>query len=373
MENEFEIDIKITPNDESEAFSLTKKSRYFSSHNGRNCSYDDILFKNNMINISGSRKVNIDSEDALFTVQSTYQLDILKAFIYYWFRWGGFQIKSIVMTINGEQKKELGIEDINDNFEGTVKSNFDLQKIESIFDVENDQNSFICSLLYQILGIERADFYSSWKAFNRIYNTVFSTKKDTESIKKLLSQIKDNVDDDWNVSVKSREFVEEELSDKRIYRWMYAENNNEFPKIASFIGKTGLDNYIDVDLINRFMNILDYKYENIANDVERQRYHNIRDYHSSKDERRLYKNILENRSKNLHSNFDYLQLVITYAQYLRNKYFHGVYKDSTIIFKENVLADELGTVTEILQDLNWYLLDKYEDKLVEHKKVLNEN
>ncbi|KGE71172.1 hypothetical protein [Limosilactobacillus reuteri] len=60
---------------------------------------------------------------------------------------------------------------------------------------------------------------------------------------------------------------------------------------------------------------------------------------------------------------NYCNSALSSFRYLRNKYFHGEYRSPQLIFKDNDIADELKKITEVLQKLNWVLLDRYYQKL----------
>lgn len=60
-------------------------------------------------------------------------------------------------------------------------------------------------------------------------------------------------------------------------------------------------------------------------------------------------------SEDHENNFDYLRILLYYAYFQRNKYFHGVFPDR-LILKDNDVKNELEQLNNTIRRLNYDLI-----------------
>ncbi|MCC4384081.1 hypothetical protein LMB54_09755 [Limosilactobacillus reuteri] len=352
----YTISVNITPKEtQGLKTPITKEDHYYHCSSKR----ERITFKKDSITISGTRGSKINTKFGLFTVRSTYQFSILKAFIYYLRCWGPFDIEKITFNVNNEtsERLELGQEKLNNFFCNSIVFNFSKEKLEKIFEIENSKNCLVTALTYQIYGAESLEsferFANNWRCFNHIYNCVNGDTTDTNGIQRVLKDVEETNFSDLSDPIEiSKEFISN-LPKTRLLGWFFHKKKN----LDSFMNLSGIGRMKDKELIKKMKELILPEFSDIKGDIDKND-----NEHNNGEEQRVYKKI-SNLEGSEDYPFDYLLLTIAYTRYLRNKYFHGEYRSPQLIFKDNDIADELKKITEVLQKLNWVLLDRYYQKL----------
>lgn len=352
----YTISVNITPKEtQSLKTPITKEDHYYHCSSKR----ERITFKKDSITISGTRGSEIDTNFGLFTVRSTYQFSILKSFIYYLGCWGPFDVEKITFNVHNETSEilELDQEKLNNFFCNPLDFDFPKEKLENIFEIEDSKNRLVTALAYQIYGAESQDtferFANNWRCFNHIYNCVNGDTSDTDGIQKVLKDVEETNLSDLSDPIEiSKEFISN-LPKTRLLGWLSQKNRN----LDSFKNLSGIERMKDKELIKKVKELILPEFPGIKYDVDKND-----DKYSNREERNVYKKIrcLEGSGN---YPFDYLLLTIAYTKYLRNKYFHGEYRSPQLIFKDNDILNELNKTAEVLQKLNWVLLDRYYQKL----------
>lgn len=348
--------------------------------------------------IKCQRTTNIPSpvEENLYTLRSTYQFEIFKALVYCWTKYGKFSILRICLngkvTISGERLFQYF----------TAKNPFNNKKFKNIFtqidkvlDIKDDQNDYLTAFGYQLKALsEFVSFTYSWRCLNHIYNVVYkknmneisndkktkaigyikrqvenlpssvlNKKDDTGELDKVIKRIAGKVNNvakrnsypDWvalidvlqkeikdnqnidNIVLESKNFIEQ-LPKTRLIKWINQECKGNKD---SFYNITGFSMYKDSKLKKKL----------------------IKAFNKASSKRRKQTLKLD-CSESITNNNDYLICVYLYAYYLRNKFFHGEYRNKLLIFKKSQFIDESRKISKIIIDNNWVLLNQYYRELI---------
>lgn len=304
--------------------------------------YDTVYFKDKKIVIEGTRVRAIEIENCWCSKKSNYKRCILSS-LFYIYNYYKKPIDIISIKISHLNKK-VDIPFIQE-FKLSLPNYFsiDLTKIEYIF----KKISFpeLSEVLYRVLHsqalfLKNKDFYSSYRSFNSMYTFYYSyhndffnpdkdINKDRDAIVALLNL--NNLESNCQKSVSLAEYFFENSFDE-IYNLSYVRLMNE--KISE----------------NQFSKIIgdeDFRYEN--NNVLNLIRLLVKNYYETNlpCNRIINKFTKRWKLKSAAYKINYLQFLILYALYRRNKLLHGEHVDSTFLIQD-VNADILFELSEII-------------------------
>lgn len=306
---------------------------------------DDIKFERNRILIECNRSKAIDLNNCWKTKRSNFKRCIVSSLFYvYNFYRQPIEIESII--ISDHSKNEIDIPFVQE-FGAPLPDSFVIdENIEYLFKMisHKEVSDIVYRILHsQVLFTKNKDFYNAYRSFNSMYTFVYTfhnksagkgdNDKDLEAIISLLTL--DNIEQVLTNSISlSEQFYinnKEELN-KLLLVWLINKRVQFKEDIA------------DTFRYNRFK----YKNKNVLEVIKRI----IEKNYPKSDENRNDKPLkgFETNYKNSDSSsyeINYLQLLILYAQYRRNKLLHGEHVDPTFLISD-INADILSCISDIV-------------------------
>lgn len=305
---------------------------------------DIIEFTKDKIVIKGNR-TKIDIENCWKTRNSNYRRCILSSlfYLYNYFK-KEIQINSIKMSI---KDKEVDIPFIQEFSSDLIdRLSLKLEKMEYLF--KTTTYSEMSNLLFRILHcqikfVNEKNFYHAYKAFNSLYtfyisyhndllNKLQNKHLDKDAIVALLSL--KNIDSYLpNSLILAEDFFNQNSEEfyKSIFLWML----NESVDKNSFSGKIWYDQfgYENINVLNLLKKIIIRLYKVESN------FTSILPKFNGKF----------NRNSNSRK-INYLQLIIAFSNYRRNKLLHGEYIDSDFLIPD-LNAQTMEKISEIIFQL----------------------
>lgn len=306
---------------------------------------DTVEFTENRIIITGNRSKSIDLNNCWRTKKSNYKRCILSSLFYiYNFYKRPIKIESI--KIADDCKNEQNIPFIQE-FDNPLPDNFavDIDKVEYLFNLISykEMSELMFRVLHsQVLFTKNKDFYNAYRSFNSIY-TFFkiyhdklskmkiSEYKDLDVIKPLLKQ--ENIEKCLTNSISLAEnFVVN--NKEELYRLILVWLMNEHISYRDQVATTLLYDYFkykNINVLEVIKRLIETNYPN----------KNPKGDSALKSFNSFYK------EKNHNYKINYLQVIVVYARYRRNKILHGEHVDSTFLIPD-VNADILYKISEII-------------------------
>lgn len=350
----FEITIEYSSNG-NDYFNKEIEYEYYTDKKGKIFS-DTIIYLKNKILITGERKSKIDIENCWSSTKSNYRRAIITSLLYL------YNVVQESITIN---KIEIRSGKLNQcipylqEFQNLDKDAYKIPEELIINLFKKESNNKFSELLYkvlqsQILCSSKNDFFYSWKGFNSIYSFESnSQQKDTASKKKqnneteeIRSLLKKYSSSELEVAINlAKEFVilPEDKMYKLIIRWI----NDEKSKVGSFGTRVGFEEY-------RYKNEV---VKQVILKVAKQLY-------PTKKLSDLKLKGINSKNNEQDSDINYLQLVVEYAKYLRNKMYHGEHEINSF-FIADINSVELKKISNIIFQLNKDILNS--------EKFINKN
>lgn len=318
---------------------------------------DIIEFKKNKIVITGNR-TKIDIENCWKTRNSNYRRCILSSlfYLYNYFK-KEIKITSIKMSVKDEVVNIPFIQEFTSDL--TDNLSLDIEKFEYLF--KPITYSEMSNLLYRILHcqikfVNNNDFYTAYRAFNSLYtffisyhnhliNKLQNKHLDKDAIAALLSlkSIDSYLSHSSNSLILADEFFEHNSEEiyKSIFLWML----NETVDKNSFSGKIWYDQfgYENINVLNLLKKTI------------------IRLYKVESNFTSILPKFNGKYSRNSNSRkINYLQLLVAFSNYRRNKLLHGEYIDSDFLIPD-LNAQTMEKISEIIFQLTIDLVN-YIDK-----------
>lgn len=306
---------------------------------------DTVKFKRNKIKIECKRTTATDLKNCWRTKRSNFKRCIISSLFYvYNFYRQPIKIKSII--ISDDIKDEIAIPFVQE-FGAILPEHFVVNKnIEYLFKMISHKE--VSDVLYrvlhsQVLFTKNKDFYNAYRSFNSMYTFVYTfhnklagkgdNDKDLEAIISLLTL--DNIEQVLTNSISlSEQFYinnKEELN-KLLLVWLINKRVQCKEDVAD-IFRYNQFKYKNKDVLEVIKTIIEKNYPKIDKK---------RNDKPLKGFKTNYKNSDSSSYK-----INYLQLLILYAQYRRNKLLHGEHVDPTFLISD-INADILSCISDIV-------------------------
>lgn len=318
---------------------------------------DIIEFTKDKIVITGNR-TKIDIENCWKTRNSTYRRCILSSlfYLYNYFK-KEIQINSIKMSIKDKEVDIPFIQEFSSDLIDRLSLN--IEKFEYLFKTitYSEMSNLLFRILHcQIKFINNNEFYDAYRAFNTLYtffnsyhndliNKFQNKHLDKDAIAALLSlkSIDSYLSDSSNSLILADEFFEHNSEEiyKSIFLWML----NETVDKNSFSGKIWYDQfgYENINVLNLLKKTI------------------IRLYKVESNFTSILPKFNGKYSRNSNSRkINYLQLLVAFSNYRRNKLLHGEYIDSDFLIPD-LNAQTMEKISEIIFQLTIDLVN-YIDK-----------
>ena len=311
---------------------------------------DKVIFEENKITIKGTRSTSIDLENCWKSKRSNYKRCILSSLFYlYNFHKKPIEIQAIKIFNPSVPESVVEIPFIQE-FNEPLKDELtvDFHMIEYLF--KSIRYKEISDLIYRVLHSQAQfsnnnDFYTAYRAFNALYTFIYTYHnnfftstgnkfKDTEAIRDIL-KIK-NIDLKFQHSIPLAENFVVNNSDemyKLLYVWML---NNGVNK----------GNFKDKILYSQFS----YENKDVLEILKRL----IENYFDAKPNeytQYLKKFNTKYNKKSTASKINFLQLIVVYGLYRRNKLFHGEHVESTFLIPD-INAEILERISQVIFQLS---------------------
>lgn len=332
---------------------------------------DKVIFEKNKITIKGTRATSIDLENCWKSKRSNYKRCILSSLFYlYNFHKKPIEIQAIKIFNPSVPESVVEIPFIQE-FNEPLKNEFtvDLDMIEYLF--KSIRYKEISDLIYRVLHSQAQfsnsnDFYTAYRSFNALYtfiytyhNNFISIKgnkfKDTEAIRDILKINNISLTLKNSISL-AEDFVVNNSDEmyKLLYVWMLNSGVNK----GNFKDKIMYSqfSYENKDVLDILKRLLDNYFD--ANQKEYTQYlkrFNIK-----------YKN-----GTNV-SKINYLQLIIVYGLYRRNKLFHGEHVESTFLIPD-INAEILEKISQVIFQLSLDLVNYINEPNFRTSKIFFSN
>ena len=317
---------------------------------------DTVKFKRNKIKIECKRTTATDLKNCWRTKRSNFKRCIISSLFYvYNFYRQPIKIKSII--ISDDIKDEIAIPFVQE-FGAILPEHFVVNKnIEYLFKMISHKE--VSDVLYrvlhsQVLFTKNNDFYNAYWSFNSMYTFVYTfhnkfagkgdKEKDLEAIISVLTleNIETVLKDSISLSEQFYKNNKEEIS-KLLLGWLM----NKRVSYKEEVSRTLCYNkfkYRNIDVLNIIKTIVEKNYPK-------------RDLKSKDKPFKGFDSIYKECDKGYKIN--YLQLLVVYAQYRRNKILHGEHVDSTFLISD-VNADILSCISNIVFQVSIDLVNNIE-------------
>ena len=306
---------------------------------------DDIKFERNRVLIECSRSKAIDLNNCWKTKRSNFKRCIVSSLFYvYNFYRQPIEIESIIFC--DHSKNEIDIPFVQE-FGAPLPDSFVIdENIEYLFKMisHKEVSDIVYRILHsQVLFTKNKDFYNAYRSFNSMYTFVYTfhnklagkgdNDKDLEAIISLLTL--DNIEQVLTNSISlSEQFYinnKEELN-KLLLVWLINKRVQCKEDVAD-IFRYNQFKYKNKDVLEVIKTIIEKNYPKIDKK---------RNDKPLKGFKTNYKNSDSSSYK-----INYLQLLILYAQYRRNKLLHGEHVDPTFLISD-INADILSCISDIV-------------------------
>ncbi|WP_247913489.1 hypothetical protein [Streptococcus parasanguinis] len=317
---------------------------------------DDVKFEKNKISIECKRTKSIDLNNCWKTKRSNFKRCIVSSLFYvYNFYKQPIEIKSII--IGDDFKDKIAIPFVQE-FGAILPDCFVVnENIEYLFKMISHKE--VSDVLYrvlhsQVLFTKNNDFYNAYRSFNSMYTFVYTFHN------KFTGKGDKYKDIDAIVAVLTLENIETVLKDSILLsEQFYINNKKEINKLL--LGWLMNKRVSYKEEVARTLCYHKFKYRNI----------NVLNNIKTIMEKNYPKRALKSKDKPLKSfdslykecdegcKINYLQLLVVYAQYRRNKLLHGEHVDSTFLIPD-VNADILSDISDIVFQVSIDLVNNIE-------------
>lgn len=351
----FEVFIKISFFNKDINFNeFYKEYIYYSKNN--EIRTDKIIFKTNEIKISGERKKRINSDEFLYTKKSRVYRECVSSLLFIYFKYGNFKIEEIKFNnfeVTGYYQK----------FEKKPANILNDRVLDLLFDYRDD--TVYIPLMHIVEGFYYPEYRleHSWKAFNYIYNTVTGDNNDKESVKEIISIIRDNETKYKNVLDKAKDKVKNEIKTSHVVEYVCRNKKTAYKHPNNFLNSLEICEFKD----QSFLKFIRYKFNNKYSKEEKDYKENINTGNYKYNETKVYKNEVKRLDNLIKENnkisSDYIKFLLFYIQFLRNKSMHGVFQSPSFLFNTKN-TNELKSHSKFLFELCLELLNNniYESK-----------
>lgn len=328
---------------------------------------DAVKFRKNKIEIECKRTTAIDLNNCWKTKRSNFKRCIVSSLFYvYNFYRQPIEIKSI--KISDASKNKIAIPFVQE-FGAPLPDSFVInENIEYLFKMISHKE--VSDVLYrvlhsQVLFTKNNDFYNAYRSFNSMYSFVYTFHN------KLAGKGKKNKDKDLDAitAVLTLENIEPVLRNSILLsEQFFIKNKKEINKLLlGWLTNKRVSNkeevadtlrykqfgYRNIDVLDVIKAIMEKNYP--KRDLKR-------NDKPLKGFDRIYKEC-EKACK-----INYLQLLVVYAQYRRNKLLHGEHVDPTFLIPD-VNADILAYISDIIFQVSIDLVNNIEKNDFSESKI----
>ena len=326
---------------------------------------DDVKFEKNKISIKCKRTKSIDLNNCWKTKRSNFKRCIVSSLFYvYNFYREPINIESII--ISDDVKDEIAIP-FNPEFKERLDEEFAInENIEYLFKMISHKE--VSDVLYRVLHSQvpftkNKDFYNAYRSFNSMYTFVYmfhnklakkgSDNKDLEAITSVLTL--DNIEPVLKNSILSSEkFFKENKKEinNLLLGWLINKRVSYKEEVADTFcyKKFG---YRNIDVLEVIKTIIEKNYPN-------------RDLKRNDKPLKGFESIYKKCEDSCKIN--YLQLLVVYAQYRRNKLLHGEHVDPTFLIPD-VNADTLSEISKIIFEVSVDLVNNIDKNDFSEAKI----
>ncbi len=317
---------------------------------------DTVKFRKNKIEIECKRTTAIDLNNCWKTKRSNFKRCIVSSLFYvYNFYRQPIEIKSII--ISDDIKDKIAIPFVQE-FGAILPECFVVnENIEYLFKMISHKE--VSDVLYrvlhsQVLFTKNNDFYNAYRSFNSMYTFVYTFHN------KFSGEGNKDKDLDAITAVLDLENIETVLKDSILLaEQFYINNKKEIKKLllgwlmnkrVSYKEEVARIlcyhkfKYRNIDVLNIIKTIMDKNYPK-------------RDLKSGDKPLKYFDSNYKECDEGCKIN--YLQLLVVYAQYRRNKLLHGEHVDSTFLIPD-INADILSDISDIVFQVSIDLVNNIE-------------
>ena len=333
-QNEYKINIKISDN------TFENEERKICYYENKTNSYSDsVLINNQEVIISGTRNDKINSDNILETQKSTQYRALIKALIYLYFKYGSFSIENIEVISNNTEIKSVRLS--SQLFEQELPSEYENISTNGLFKDVKTSDVVMNSLMHIVLSIQSEngnEFENLWKCFNVLIRERNQQSREATEHKRLV-YLKDDIIQNIDLSPKVLEYTSGVTFDYIDSLWiaqMITNNINTNTNAEKRVREL-VDSFEDERVLKVLINKIECKKQCFKDSIELYR-----------DEIRL--KICEHKKNDV----DIVRLlVLKYAYFLRNKFFHAERWPAYFL----ITNDNLRELTKISEPLKYICID----------------
>lgn len=333
-QNEYKINIKISDN------TFENEERKICYYENKTNSYSDsVLINNQEVIISGTRNDKINSDNILETQKSTQYRALIKALIYLYFKYGSFSIENIEVISNNTEIKSVRLS--SQLFEQELPSEYENISTNGLFKDVKTSDVVMNSLMHIVLSIQSEngnEFENLWKCFNVLIRERNQQSREATEHKRLV-YLKDDIIQNIDLYPKVLEYTSGVTFDYIDSLWiaqMITNNINTNTNAEKRVREL-VDSFEDERVLKVLINKIECKKQCFKDSIELYR-----------DEIRL--KICEHKKNDV----DIVRLlVLKYAYFLRNKFFHAERWPAYFL----ITNDNLRELTKISEPLKYICID----------------
>lgn len=339
---EYKINVKISDNTfENEE----KEICYY--ENKTNSYSDSVLINNQDVIISGTRNSKINSDNILETQKNTQYKALIKALIYLYFKYGSFNIENIEVISNNTEIKSVPLS--SQLFARELPSEYENISTNGLFKDVETSDIVMNSLMHIVLSIQSEngnEFENLWKCFNILIRERNQQSREANEHKRLV-YLKEDIIQNLDLYPKVLEYASRVTFDDidRLWIAQMITNNINTNKNAEKRVRDLVDSFEDERILKVLINKIECKKQCFKDPIE--------DY---RNEIRL--KIREHKKNDV----DIVRLLILkYAYFLRNKFFHAERWPAYFLITNDNLR-ELTKISEPLKYICIDLINQYSNK-----------
>lgn len=300
---------------------------------------DYVMINNQEVIISGTRKSKINSDNILETQKNTQYKALIKVLIYLYFKYGSFSIENIEVISNSTETKSVPVS--SQLFARELPSEYEHISTSGLFRELEISDIVMNSLMHIVLSMQSengSEFENLWKCFNILIRERNQQSREANEHKRLV-YIKEDIIQNLDLYPKVLEYASRVTFDDidRLWIAQMITNNINTSKNAEKRVRDLVDSFEDERVLKVLINKIECKKQCFKNSIE--------DY---RNEIRL--KIREHKKNDV----DIVRLVVLkYAYFLRNKFFHAERWPAYFL----ITNDNLRELIKISEPLKYICID----------------
>lgn len=305
---------------------------------------DYAMINNQGVIIRGTRKRKINSDNILETQKNTQYKALIKALIYLYFKYGSFIIEKIEVTSNNTEVKSVPLS--SQLFARELPSEYEHISTNGLFRDVETSDIVMSSLMHIVLSLQSEngnEFENLWKCFNILIRERNQQSREANEHKRLV-YLKEDIIQNLDLYPKVLEYASgvtfEDID--RLWIAQMITNNINTNKNAEKRVRDLVDSFEDERVLKVLINKIECKKQCFKNSIE--------DYRAE---------IRPKIRKHKKNDVDIVRLVVLkYAYFLRNKFFHAERWPAYFLITNDNLR-ELINISEPLKYICIDLINQY--------------